>query len=73
MIFFRTRLIQNNNLGQGYRILGLSKPKICDSYFRKNNKTIGRKEWIEGLRLRMNGKFFLHVKICVNIFQNVNI
>lgn len=66
--FFRTRLIQDNNLRQGYRILGLLEPKIHDSYFRKNTKAMEKKKGRKGLRLKMDGTFFLRVKICVNTF-----
>lgn len=66
----RTRLIQDNNLGQGYRILGLLEPKIHDSYFRKNIKTMEKKKGRKGLRLKMDGTFFCvlkHVLICFNM------
>ena len=67
-MFFRTRLIQDNNLRQGYRILGLLEPKIHDSDFLKNTKAMEKKKGRKGLRLKVDGTFFLLVKICVNTF-----
>ena len=37
--------------------------KIHDSYFRKNTKAMEKKKGRKGLRLKMDGTFFLRVKI----------